>query len=89
MHITWEAQKVDNTRGPNGETVWKRVSDGRWKLFILDLAAPNLRECADTPTVNAHGIEWADLFFDRHQQTIQRPRVDFRDGEFSLADAAI
>src|SRR5438309_8094011 len=71
VHIIWEAQKVDNTRGPNGETVWKRLSEGRWIIFVLDFAAPDLRKCADTPTVKAHGIEWADLFCDRYKRTIQ------------------
>jgi hypothetical protein len=86
--ITWDTGGVDNLRGPSGETIWKRVSDGGWLVFVVDYKDLNLDE-ANARTTIADGYEFLDIYRDRYGRQIEKPKLDFRSGEFVVANAAI
>jgi len=86
VHVSWERQKADNLRGPNGESVWTRGSEGKWNVFVLDYESSDLK---DDPTVKAHGLELSNIFLDRYGRQISNPNLDFEGGAFVLRDKAI
>src|SRR5687767_3057435 len=87
--VSWESEKVDNKRGPNGETLWHKVSDGHWNVFVVDYAHPHSAKLTDCPVTTAHGLEFADLFFDPRGRELQNPLLDYEGGAFVLREAAI
>jgi hypothetical protein len=88
VHVSWEPQKAENKRAPDGTNVWTRFAEGHWVAFILDYDDAELR-ADDAPTVNAYGFEFLDIFRDRYSKKIEQPRLDFNGDAFVLTDAAI
>ena len=89
VYVGWEADKVDNRRGPSGANVWTRVSEGKWIVGILDYENPDLPGLKDGPTIKAYDLEFFAIVVDRYGRQVPNPSLDFQAGTFVLRDAAI
>src|SRR4051812_47493938 len=79
--VSWEREQIDKSRGPAGETLWRR-SDGRWNLVVIDYADSQFTAVTNCPIARAHGLEFADLFFDPEGRELQNPLLDYRGDSF-------
>jgi hypothetical protein len=91
VHVGWEAAQIDNMRGPNGETVWTRLSEGKWTVFVLDYDDPDFPRVKEERerTIRVHDLEFCDIFLDRYGRPLREPLLDFERDSFVLRDTAI
>jgi hypothetical protein len=89
VHVSWDQPQVDNKRGATGEAVWTRVSEAKWKVFVLDWDDPNFPHVKDERTIKPYDLEFSDSFLDRHGRPLRKPLLDFQEGCFALREAAI
>jgi hypothetical protein len=74
--VAREGRKVENRRGPNGETIWDVIAEGSWMVVVFEY-----NPVRDANTITAYGLEFSDAFLDR------AVKLDFRDGAFISARA--
>src|SRR5438094_6276990 len=86
VSVSWERPWFDNKRGPDGETLWNRVSDGKWNVYVFDYENPRLPRRPDWPLTSVQGLEFVDQFFDPHGRELQRPLLDYEEGSFVLRE---
>ena len=88
VSVSWERPWVDTKRGPNGETLWNRVSDGKWNVCVHDHENPHFPKPPDWPLTKVHELEFVDLFFDPQGRALQHPLLDYEKGSFVLQEGS-